>query len=84
MQRLSWSLVLAMGVGAFVLGHGANRVLACPNCKEAVSLDAGEVSQLSSGYNWSVVFMLVVPFSMMGTGAFMVHRAVRKGTFPEI
>jgi hypothetical protein len=47
-------------------------------------LDAGEVSNLSSGYNWSVLFMLAVPFSMMGTGAFMVRRAVRQGTFPEM
>ena len=56
----------------------------CPNCKEAVSLDAGEVSNLSSGYNWSVVFMLAVPFSLLGTGAFMVRRAVRQGALPEM
>ena len=39
---------------------------------------------MSRGYNWSVVFMLVVPFSMLGTGAFMVHRAAKRGTLPEL
>ena len=62
-----------------VLDRGAGEASACPNCKEAVSLDAGEVSNLSSGYNWSVVFMLAVPFSLLGTGAFMVRRAVDRG-----
>ena len=68
----------------FVFDQCARDAAACPNCKEAVSLDAGEVSSLSSGYNWSVVFMLVVPFSLMGTGALMVRRAVRDGSFPEM
>jgi hypothetical protein len=56
---------------------------ACPNCKEAVSLGSGEVASLSNGYNWSVLFMLAVPFSMMGMGAFFVHRAVKRGSLPE-
>ena len=54
---------------------GWDRAWACPNCKEAVSLQSEEVSNLASGYNWSVLFMLVVPFSMIGTGAFLVQRA---------
>jgi len=57
---------------------------ACPNCKDAVTLDAGEVANMSSGYNWSVAFMLVVPFSMLGTGAILVRRAVKNGVLPEM
>lgn len=84
MKRLSGMLlaVVLLSFGAF--DRGASEALACPNCKEAVSLDAGEVTNLSSGYNWSVVFMLVVPFSMLGTGALMVRRAVRDGSLPEL
>jgi hypothetical protein len=84
MKRFARTLVLVMVLSVLALGESANEATACPNCKEAVSLDAGEVSNLSSGYNWSVLFMLAVPFSMMGTGAFMVRRAVRQGTFPEM
>jgi hypothetical protein len=57
---------------------------ACPNCKEAVSLQSGDAASQADGYNWSVMFMLVVPFSMMGTGAFAIHRAVKRGSLPEL
>jgi hypothetical protein len=47
-------------------------------------LQGSEVANVASGYNWSVVFMLAIPFSMMGTGAFMVRRAVKRGLLPEM
>jgi hypothetical protein len=73
---------MALAVGAF--GLSADEARACPNCKEAVSLQADEVGNMSSGYNWSVLFMLTVPFSMLGAGAFMVRRAVKRGLLPEM
>ena len=30
------------------------------------------------------MFMIAVPFSMMGTGAFVIHRAVKRGALPEM
>jgi hypothetical protein len=72
------------GAAAIILAATAATASACPNCKEAVTLDAGEVANMSSGYNWSVVFMLAVPFSMLGTGAFMLRRAVKNGVLPEM
>jgi hypothetical protein len=84
MKRLTRTVLLGLSMAFLVVDQSASNASACPNCKEAVSLDAGEVSNLSSGYNWSVVFMLTVPFSMLGTGAFMVRRAVRQGTLPEM
>ena len=84
MNRLQWTMFMGLTLAFLVLDQSANEASACPNCKEAVSLDAGEVSDVSSGYNWSVVFMLTIPFSMLGTGAFMVRRAVRQGTLPEM
>ena len=84
MNRLVRTMLLGLAMATLVVDQSADEASACPNCKEAVSLDAGEVSNLSSGYNWSVVFMLAVPFSMLGTGAFMVRRAVRHGTLPEM
>jgi hypothetical protein len=81
-----WARTISVGlVLAFVVfDRAAIDLSACPNCKEAVSLDAGETTNLSNGFNWSVVLMLTVPFSMLGTGAFMVRRAVRLGTLPEM
>ncbi len=57
---------------------------ACPNCKEAVSAQPSEVAGMANGYNWSVLLMLVTPFTLLGTGAFVVVRASRLGILPEM
>jgi hypothetical protein len=76
------SLALVMSAAFWLLSPVA--VVACPNCKEAVSASEGQVANMASGYNWSVLFMIAMPFSMFGTGAFVVHRAVKRGTMPEM
>jgi hypothetical protein len=83
MKRIWRNSLLGMAVATLILVAGSGRAIACPNCKEAVSLQTDEVAGLSSGYNWSVLFMLAVPFSLMGTGALLVHRAVKRGNLPE-
>ncbi len=57
---------------------------ACPNCKEAVSAQPSEVEGMARGYNWSVMLMLAVPLTLLGTGSLMVVRAARKGLLPEL
>jgi hypothetical protein len=75
---------LVLTASIVTLAAAVNEVSACPNCKEAVSASEGETASLSEGYNWSVLFMLAVPFSMLGTGAFVVARAVKRGHLPEM
>ncbi len=84
MKRIGRIKIRAIGLITLLMMLGGDRAWACPNCKEAVSLQSEEVSNLASGYNWSVLFMLVVPFSMIGTGAFLVQRASRRGNLPEL
>ena len=87
---MGWHLTMARtwlkraAAAALIMVVTAAGATACPNCKEAVTLEAGEVANMSSGYNWSVCFMLVVPFSMLGTGVFLVRRAVKSGALPEM
>ena len=57
---------------------------ACPNCKEAVAAQPSDVASTARGYNWSVMFMVSMPFTLLGTGAFAVARAARRGAFPEL
>lgn len=59
-------------------------VKACPNCKEAVAAQPSEVASMARGYNWSVMLMLAVPFSLFSTGTIMVTRAVKRGALPEL
>ncbi len=84
MRRIHRTGLLTIATTLLVLLPGAGVARACPNCKEAVSLQSGEASNLASGYNWSVIFMITIPFSMMGTGAFAIHRAVKRGALPEM
>ncbi|MBR9979041.1 MAG: hypothetical protein KFH87_13225 [Bacteroidetes bacterium] len=49
---------------------------ACPNCKEAY-VDDGQ-SSVSSGFNNSILFMMAVPFLVVGTFALRLWFAQRK------
>lgn len=81
-RRFVPSLTLALGLG---IGLGlAAPAAACPNCKEAVAAQPSEVASMARGYNWSVLVMLAVPFTMLGTGTLMVVRAARRGALPEL
>src|SRR5437763_977959 len=75
--------LVAMVLVVLVLGM-ASESSACPNCKEAVAAQPSEVARMKNGYNWSVLFMVAMPFTLFGTGAFMVARAVKRGTLPEM
>jgi len=70
------SLILVLGL--------AGSSTACPNCKEAVSAQPSEMAGMARGYNWSVLLMLAVPFTLLGTGTLMVMRAAKRGTLPEL
>jgi hypothetical protein len=84
MNRIIRTALLTVSLVSQTMLQGARSAHACPNCKEAVSLQSGEAVNLANGYNWSVLFMLVVPFSMMGTGALAIRRAVKRGSLPEM
>ena len=58
---------------------------ACPNCKEATANQEGsDAALLSRGYGWSIIMMITAPFSMLTAGAFVVARAVKRGSLPEM
>ena len=73
---LSLTLILTLGL--------STAARACPNCKEAVAAQPADAENMARGYNYSVMFMLVVPATMLGGGAFLVNRAARKGLLPEL
>ena len=70
------TLVLALGSGL--------PASACPNCKEALASQTGEGAKLKDGYYYSILIMMGMPFALLGTGAFCVVRAVKKGILPEL
>jgi hypothetical protein len=76
LRSLVLTLVLSTGL--------ANGVQACPNCKDALANQTGDAARLKDGYTYSILFMMSMPFVLLGTGAFFVYRAVRRGDIPEL
>jgi hypothetical protein len=62
----------------------AGEALGCPNCKEAVANQDGDAMRLANGYSWSIILMLAMPFTLLGTGMMMIARAVKRGSLPEM
>jgi hypothetical protein len=81
MPRVLWKhLQLALVLTLLLVSPA----LGCPNCKEAVSAQPEDVANMARGFNWSIMLMLGVPATLLGTGGFMVHRAMKNGTLPEM
>ncbi len=68
-------LVVAMAL-VVVLGS-ASVASACPSCQAAL---AGDTSQgdLARGIYYSVLFMMAMPFAIVGTFATFAYRAVKR------
>ncbi len=64
-----------LAVGLLVLAAGIAQ--ACPNCKEALSANGGG-GDLVRGYFYSILFMMGMPFTILGAFSFSMYRAVKK------
>ena len=57
---------------------------ACPLCKDASSdADRPGATSVWRGMYWSILFMVVAPFAMVGTMIVMIRRARRHGISAE-
>jgi hypothetical protein len=83
-MQLVRRIVLTMILVLVPVSGMTRSATACPNCKEAVSAQPSEVAGMAQGYNWSVLLMLAVPFTLLSTGTLMVVRAARRGSLPEL
>ncbi|HWE37011.1 MAG TPA: hypothetical protein VG406_10630 [Isosphaeraceae bacterium] len=78
-RRILVALALAVALGSGMIAS------ACPNCKEAVAEQGdGQAARLRDGYAWSIILMVSAPFSLIGAGGFVVARAARRGSLPEL
>lgn len=81
MIRLRRILASAFVISATLTGSTAT---ACPSCKDAIGSQTGEGAKLKDGYFYSILFMVAMPFTLLGTGAFFVTKAVKRGSLPEM
>jgi hypothetical protein len=81
MRTARWLVPLVLVALLVLLAGDAS---ACPNCKEALANQTGDAARLKDGYFFSILLMIAMPFTLLGTGAFVVARAIRKGALPPM
>lgn len=78
-----WRRILSLLVVLAVSFVSAAIAEACPTCKEALSGQA-KYGNLPQAYMWSILFMMSMPFLLLGSfGAYLyvlVRNARRQGT----
>ncbi len=57
----------------------AGAALACPNCKDSIATgaDGGSTAGLPAGFNYSIYFMLLGFFAVLGFVGFTIVKGVR-------
>ena len=61
---LTWSVLALSVIGLLLVADFAD---ACPTCKDGISENSTEQSQIVQGYFWSILFMMGMPFVILGT-----------------
>ena len=51
---------------------------ACPGCKDALAANDPEQARIARGYFWIILFMMSMPFALLGTFGTYVYIEVRR------
>jgi hypothetical protein len=71
------SRILLGAVLAVVVLGTASVASACPSCQQALYHDASQ-GDLARGIYYSILFMMSMPFAIVGTFAGLAYRAVKR------
>jgi hypothetical protein len=74
MTRRARRLVSRIGLAAALLAAAPGTAVACPSCKQAL----GTNDRWQTAFNASVLFMMSMPFAVVGVVAGAVWRAQRR------
>jgi hypothetical protein len=78
MTRRFKSSFLAPLIAVGLLFALDDAVQACPSCQAALAAHDPESANLVRGYFYSILFMIGMPFSMLGVFSASMYRAVKK------
>jgi len=71
-------VVVAVVAAAWVIVLLAADASACPNCKDAVNTADPDGLNMARGYFYSILIMLAMPFTLVGTFGCYVWREMRR------
>jgi hypothetical protein len=69
--------IMIVAVSLAVLSIGASVAQACPSCQAALAGDSTQ-GDLARGIYYSVLFMMSMPFAIVGTFGCLMYRAVKR------
>lgn len=78
--NLARPLILGLLVTA-VICTAADAALGCPSCKEALAGSEGDQAaggDIIAGYFWSILFMMSMPFTILGCFSGYMYLEVRR------
>ena len=55
-----------------------NLASACPGCKDALVANDPDQARIARGYFWSILFMMSMPFALLGTFGTYIYIEVRR------
>jgi hypothetical protein len=73
--RRRLALGVLAGMAALLLPELAS---ACPSCKAALASQDPSQGDIVSGYFWSILFMMSMPFTILGSFSGYMYLAVRR------
>jgi hypothetical protein len=73
-QMLLAILLVAMIAGAAV---------ACPTCKEGLAQNDPQGQSIAAGYYYSILFMMSMPFAILGTFGGLAYLSIRRARARE-
>ncbi len=73
-QRARWAACLVIAAGVLL----AADAWGCPNCKDAVNTSDPDGLNIARGYFYSILLMLAMPFTLVGTFGAYVWREMRR------
>ena len=76
--RVVWTVGVAVAIAMIGPLLFPQLAWACPNCKEALANDAQQGGDLVQGFFWSILFMMSMPFAILGTFSGYMYYEVRK------
>ena len=56
---------------------------ACPGCKDALAENDPQHAQMARGYFWSILFMMAMPFALIGTFGTFCYLEIRRKRLEE-
>jgi heme/copper-type cytochrome/quinol oxidase subunit 2 len=74
----SFRRLITAALVAVVLGFAPAAAEACPTCKDAIAQNDPKHQQMVKGYFYSILFMMSMPFVVLGTFGSMAYFSIKR------